>query len=287
MQHPYEELKQQNAALLAGAHILPASRPLALRAAGRLLQSRSRYAVIEHLTSVRVVVDAPIHERECDGDFECALCNGEKIIGTNHKTTLVPRGHGPYATFEAGAEDAFHIDGLDKVAAMPQGWTQERAVYEWEAYNGFGPRDHGKHSGYPWAGTNIYDGGKYIEDGVWDPKAWDEQLGCVALMLALVELAPDLALPRALPTITAPTIIPAPVPVPVGHGGGEMSAADIQRALNTLGMNPPLLVDGSYGRTTRLAMKAFQQAYGHGLAVDGLAGPQTFQALQSALKAYA
>lgn len=281
MQHPYQELKLQNAALLAGAHILPAHQAQATGVARRLLASRPHYEAIEHLTTVRVIACAAIHERECDADFRCALCNGERIIGTDRKTTLVPRHRGPYATFEEGAVDAFHIDGLDKVAALPEGWTQERACYEWEVYNGMGPRAHGKHPGYVWAGTNVYDGGKYVRDGVWDPATWDQQLGCVAIMLAMVELAPDLALRRALPTVTAPTMVPAPLPVPLGHGGGEMSAADIQKALNDLGMQPPLVVDDSYGKITRMAVRSFQRA-AH-LEADGICGPSTTKALQSAL----
>lgn len=282
MQEPYSALKVENAALLAGAHILPAIRPVALATAKRLLTSRARYESIQSLTSVKVVPCSCIHERECDGDFRCALCNGERIIGTNRRTTLVPRGHGPYATFEAGAVDAFAIDGLDKVSRDPEGWTQERAVYEWEAFNGFGPRAHGRHTGYVWAGTNVYDGGKYVSDGVWNPNAWDQQLGCVAVMLAMVELAPDVALRRALPTITAPTLVPAPLPVPDGHGGVGMSAAAIQAGLNKLGMKPPLVVDSSYGRMTRLAVSVFQRV--HHLDVDGICGPQTRMALAAALQ---
>jgi lysozyme family protein len=284
MQHPYEALKTENAALLAGAYILPHVRPVAEATAKRLLVSRSRYEVIQSETSVVVAPCACIHERECDGDFRCALCNGERIIGTNRKTTLVPRGYGPWATFEAGAVTAFHIDGLDKVAGEPEGWTFERAIYEWEAYNGFGPRAHGRHSGYPWAGTNVYNGGKYTSDGIWNPNAWDTQLGCVTVALAIAELAPDLALRRALPTVTALTVVPSsPSIVPDGHGGGPMTATDIQNALNKLGCNPPLRVDNSYGRMTRLAVKSFQRI--HHLTVDGFTGPETRAALQSALQA--
>jgi lysozyme family protein len=281
MQHPYETLKLENAALLSGAHILPAIRPTALAVGKRLLTSRTRYEEIQTLTTVLVVPDACIHERECSGDFRCALCNGEKIIGTSHKTTLVPRGYGPWATFEAGAQTAFHIDGLDKVAAQSEGWTQERAVYEWEAFNGFGPRAHGKHTGYNWAGTNIYNGGKYVSDGVWNPNAYDTQLGCVAVMLAIAELAPDLALRRALPTVTAHTVVAAPSPPPVGHGGGTMSTVQIHGALNALGCTPPLPANNNYDRITRLAVMAFQKW--KGLEVDGLCGEITIAALRKAL----
>jgi peptidoglycan hydrolase-like protein with peptidoglycan-binding domain len=53
----------------------------------------------------------------------------------------------------------------------------------------------------------------------------------------------------------------------------------LQAALNRLdategfSKDPPLVVDGSYGRHTRRAVTAFQAA--HGLVPDGLAGPLT------------
>lgn len=282
MLHPYEALRQENANLLSSAQILPSIRSVALSTAKRLLLSRSRYETIQQLTTVKVVPCSCIHERECDADFRCALCNGERIIGTGRKTTLVPRGYGPWATFEAGAQTAFAIDGLDKIAAMSEGWTFERAVYEWELYNGFGPRDHGKHSGYPWAGTNIYNGGKYVADGVWNPRAWDQQLGCVTVALAIAELAPDLALPRALPIVAAaPSIVPAPQPVPDGHGHPDMTTEQMQSNLNSLGLKPPLQVDGNFGRITKLAVMSFQKWAG--IDVDGIAGSVTRDAITKAL----
>lgn len=59
----------------------------------------------------------------------------------------------------------------------------------------------------------------------------------------------------------------------------------IQDALNRLGADPVLLVDGSYGPITETAVRAFQQA--RSLAVDGLIGPQTLAALDDALAALA
>lgn len=278
MIHPYEALKLENASLLSGAYILPARRAEALEVGARLLKSRPRYQAIQDETTVLIIPQAAIHERECDGNFHCALCNGERIIGTGRKTTLVPHGYGPWETFEAGAEFALHLDGLDAVSRQPEGWTQERAVYEWEKYNGFGPRNHGRHTGYNWAGTNIYDGGKYTSDGHWDPKRDDEQLGCVAIMLAMDELAPGLSMRRAMPMVTAPTLLPKPTPPPEGH----KDAAKVQASLNKLGASPALAVNDNYDRITTLMVKSYQHF--RGLDVDGLAGPKTWAAIERDLE---
>jgi putative chitinase len=59
------------------------------------------------------------------------------------------------------------------------------------------------------------------------------------------------------------------------------SAAWVQRSLNKLGTEPPLIIDGSFGPVTVAAVKAFQQE--HGLEVDGKLGPQTVAAIEKAL----
>ncbi len=57
----------------------------------------------------------------------------------------------------------------------------------------------------------------------------------------------------------------------------------LQRALNRLGADPVLIVDGVYGPGTAAAVTAFQQA--HGLDADGKYGPATNAAIQQALDA--
>jgi len=52
----------------------------------------------------------------------------------------------------------------------------------------------------------------------------------------------------------------------------------LQKALNTLGADPVLDVDGRYGPHTRLAVKAFQVAAG--ITADGIAGPVTAAAIK-------
>ncbi|WP_265440892.1 hypothetical protein [Bradyrhizobium sp. SEMIA] len=52
-------------------------------------------------------------------------------------------------------------------------------------------------SPYVWSGTNQYRAGKYVRDGVYDPGKVDPQLGCAALMIALMELDPEISLSGA------------------------------------------------------------------------------------------
>ncbi len=62
---------------------------------------------------------------------------------------------------------------------------------------------------------------------------------------------------------------------PPGRG-----VAALQSALNRFGAK--ITVDGSYGRETKRAVIAFQQA--HGLHPDGIAGPHTWAALDKLTK---
>jgi Putative peptidoglycan binding domain len=55
----------------------------------------------------------------------------------------------------------------------------------------------------------------------------------------------------------------------------------LQTALNVLGANPPLDVDGEYGPMTKDAVLEFQKT--HDLVADGWAGDATHDALQLAL----
>jgi peptidoglycan hydrolase-like protein with peptidoglycan-binding domain len=80
------------------------------------------------------------------------------------------------------------------------------------------------------------------------------------------------------PTTEAPTTTEAPVPaLRRGDGGPEVEA--LQQRLFALGYHLPAL-SGTYDDGTAHAVMAFQKL--HGLARDGLAGPQTMAALATA-----
>lgn len=77
------------------------------------------------------------------------------------------------------------------------------------------------------------------------------------------------------PSSTAPTL----------HYDTQGAAVqELQHQLRELGyrdLDGPVLADGHFGDRTRHAVEAFQ--YDYGLAVDGIAGPRTWQALRHAL----
>lgn len=278
MQKPFTVLAPEYTALLARMQITRLAevdavvskrlRPPSLLA----LVDQGRYAAGCTETEVPQTVAAASFEREASSNFNLSPAQGDPI---NRKSVHVPAGRGPYPDWKAAQVDAYHIDHLDAVGTA--NWSWERGCYEEELFNGFGYRARGVHSPYLWAGTNNYTRGKFTEDHGYDPNAVDEQLGVIPMMFRMVQLRPALALPVPLPT--APVVELAP-PIPPPQGLHD--AAALQTALNSLGATPPLTVDDSYGRETRYAVEVFQKAAG--LAVDGLAGPETWIAINAKLK---
>lgn len=114
-----------------------------------------------------------IHFKEASCNFYCVPHNGEKIIGTGKKTTLVPAGRGPFTTWEDAAVDA--------IGLHPARWAKLRAgstdigdiLYALERYNGTGyisGAGRADVTPYLWENSNISDGtGKYTSDGKYDP----------------------------------------------------------------------------------------------------------------------
>ena len=68
---------------------------------------------------------------------------------------------------------------------------------------------------------------------------------------------------------------------PTTSGYAAHSITALQADLNTLGAQPPLMVDGGFGPATERALRAFQAT--HGLVVDGQIGPASWAAIEIAL----
>lgn len=174
--------------------------------AGKILAAEDRYKAVQAATGVPWFFVGALHMREASCNFGGVLHNGQQIIGTGQRTTLVPAGRGPFATWEESAIDALKGKGLDDVPS----WPIERMLYEAERYNGWGYL--GKtNSPYVWAGTTQEQTGKYVADHVWDASADDKQLGVAAVLKRLAEKRPDIAaamVSAPAPGSSAPIIIP-------------------------------------------------------------------------------
>lgn len=110
------------------------------------------------------------------------LGNGQMIIGTGRRSTLVPIGAGPFATFAEGAIYALRRVGLQHV----QSWELGTCLEEAERWNGLGYRRRGVVNPYLFSGTSVYHAGKFIADGHYSPSAVDMQPGIAALVMQLV-----------------------------------------------------------------------------------------------------
>jgi len=144
--------------------------------------NKDRYAQVALRTGVPSWLIAALHYRESSLRFDCVLHNGQKIIGTGKKTSWVPKGRGPFETWEESAVDALDFDQLTSF----KNWEIDRVLDRAERYNGLGYRKRNVLSPYVWAGTNHSDEkGKYVSDGRYSPTADEKQLGVAALLIGL------------------------------------------------------------------------------------------------------
>lgn len=169
-----------------GLEITPARRKEAEKYAGKILANKARYKKIEQATGVPWHFVALAHYRESTLNFTKNLCNGQPL---NMRTTIVPKGRGPYKDFEESAYDALvRIKGY----SAKLDWSLGPYAHRIEGYNGYGYHGKGIPSPYLVGGSNKQKPGKYIADHVFDPDHWDTQLGVLTLLKALMEADPSI-----------------------------------------------------------------------------------------------
>lgn len=147
----------------------------------KILAGRERYqGVSGHFKNpIRWYHIAIIHYLECTLMFDRYLGNGQRL---DQVTTIVPKGRGPFESFESGAVDAIRLQNLD----VEMDWSIGNTLYLMEGYNGYGySRYHHINSPYLYSGSNHYAKGKYIRDGVYDPNAVSTQIGAALLLKAI------------------------------------------------------------------------------------------------------
>ena len=163
----------------------------------RIEESVIHYKIISHEIRVPWEVLATLHYLECNGDFTRHIHNGDSL---NDRTVRVPRGRPinppkppvvlkdstkyPYTFFES-CTDWAELKRANISLAQLYEWCDESILYFLEANNGFGYVNKGVETPYLWSGTNHYEGGKYVQDGIFDETTVSQQVGAVPLLLYL------------------------------------------------------------------------------------------------------
>lgn len=156
-------------------------------AADRINLYKTRYQAVEKETGVPWWFVGVVHYRESNLDFNTYLGNGQAL---SKKTTIVPKGRGPFTTWEEGAVDA--LVNCSPYAAKNKKWDVGSSLELLEKYNGLGYFNKGLPSPYLWSGTDQYVSGKYVSDGKYSATAVDKQLGVAGILkfLGVFKAAP-------------------------------------------------------------------------------------------------
>jgi lysozyme family protein len=149
----------------------------------RLKQGKPNYQLAQSEAGVPWVFVGLIHGMECGFNFAGHLHNGDRLSA---RTANIPKGcpkNGePPFTWIQSAQDALRMKKLDKVSD----WSVPHMLYLLEGYNGFGYRRRGLPSPYLWSFSNIYDKGKFVADGKFDPNAVSRQCGAGLMLKAIL-----------------------------------------------------------------------------------------------------
>jgi lysozyme family protein len=159
----------------------------AVNVATRLIGAKQRYRIVESKTSVHWAVIAVIHERESSQNWMDSLAQGDPW---NQVSTHVPKGRGPFKSWEDAAIDA--LVNCPPFLARHKDWSLGTTLTALESYNGIGYAARGVPSPYLWSGTDQYVSGKFVSDGVYDPHRVDQQIGCAALLMSMMALNPTI-----------------------------------------------------------------------------------------------
>ena len=247
-------LREEYDRLFATCRIRPQRVAAVDRVVDSIVSARPRYAGLETALGPPWYFTAAIHSLESGSRFDRHLHNGDPLT---RRTTHVPAGRPargtPPFTWEASAQDALELKGLDRW----EDWSVGGVLFKAEQYNGWGYRQFHPTvlSPYLWSFSLHYDKGKYVADGQFDPDAVSLQSGTAVLLRRMVDrgLIPAWAEP------------PADGPL-FRYSGGTVASRGValQKFLNTLpGID--LEEDGTLGP---LSSQAVQQAFGHLLAGD-------------------
>lgn len=148
----------------------------------RLLHGQAIYQQVGEALNIPWVFIGITHGMECGFNFTSHLHNGDPLGAC---TVHVPQGRpangsAPF-TWRESACDAMICKGYQQITD----WSLPHMLYLFERYNGMGYRRRGVPTPYLWSYSNLYEKGKFVADGHFDPDAVSKQCGA-ALMLKAV-----------------------------------------------------------------------------------------------------
>ncbi len=191
----YPDLADEYVRFFAGARLRPnvpkvANVPAIVKKnADRAVGNRAHYEAVGGALGIPWWFIAGVHQMESGFNFGTHLHNGDPLTA---RTKQVPKGRpkadpaagpGKPYTWEESAIDALTGQGLKGLTD----WSLPRALYRWEAYNGFGYRSRHVATPYIWSFTTIYGKGRFTSDGHFDANATSQQCGAGALLRELVD----------------------------------------------------------------------------------------------------
>ena len=194
MELTIEALRGEYQRLWDTLEILPTRRDEIAWAVRQIKRNRDRYESLGLLPWELVGV---IHLMESGFAFGAHLHNGDplfKIVNGQAvmlPTVQVPKGRGPFPSWEASAADAISMK-TETIPASVLMAILDRDVPAWlwflENYNGWGVRMyHGDTlTAYLWSFTNHYTAGKYVADGKWKADAASKQCGAAGVLKGLL-----------------------------------------------------------------------------------------------------
>lgn len=178
----FATLKDEYAAWYAACQVRPERKGELAYYLKRLTQGQQTYQQVGAELNIPWVFIGITHGMECGFNFKGHLHNGDPLTA---RTVQVPKGRpatgNPPFTWSQSARDALIYKGYHQVAD----WSVPHMLHLFERYNGMGYRRRGVPTPYLWSFSNLFEKGKFVADGHFDPEAISKQCGA-ALMLKAV-----------------------------------------------------------------------------------------------------
>jgi len=183
--HDFAVLRPEYEKSFAAMVTRPEQKSLVNWHVNQLVKNQTRYRnVSRQVNNVPWAMIGVIQAMECGFNFTCHFHNCDPLTS---RTKNVPAGkpatgQPPFA-WENSAVDALKLEGFENVTD----WSVPHMLYLLEKYNGFGYRNMKIPSPYLWSFSNLYEKGKYVADGRFDPDAVSRQCGAAVMLKALLD----------------------------------------------------------------------------------------------------